>query len=75
MDLPRRERPRATRRVVAAIVGSVALALVMAGCSRPQDDAQEYDPYTVPQRADAAAAADEVLARAGRRSAFGVSDM
>ncbi|MFS0712938.1 hypothetical protein ABC195_03585 [Microbacterium sp. 2P01SA-2] len=64
MDLLRRERPRATRRAFAAIVASVSLALVMAGCSQPRVDPQEYDPYTVAQRADAAAAADQVLARA-----------
>ncbi|WJM15303.1 hypothetical protein [Microbacterium arborescens] len=55
---------RRPRRLFVATVGCVVLVLAMAACSQGRVDPQEYDPYTVAQRADAAAAAEAALSRA-----------
>ncbi len=64
MGVTRTRERRWARRVVIAAVGSVSLALLVAGCSQGHVDAQAYDPYTVAQRADAAASTEAALSRA-----------
>ena len=64
LNVMRRSVARRPRRLFVATVGCVAVVLAVSACSRGRVDPQEYDPYTVAQRADAAASAEAALSRA-----------